>query len=54
MRRRVTLEDVYEPYLLQTGFLTRTPQRTLRDKKAYDHLHIPFYGQQEPGVNRPL
>ena len=42
----VTLEDVYEPYLLQTGFLTRTPRGRCVTKKAYEHLHIPFYGQQ--------
>ena len=42
----VTLEDVYEPYLLQTGFLTRTPRGRCVTKKAYDHLHIPFFGQQ--------
>ena len=42
----VTLEDVYEPYLLQTGFLTRTPRGRCVTKKAYDHQHIPFIGQQ--------
>jgi len=42
----VTLEDVYEPYLLQNGFLTRTPRGRCVTQKAYDHLHIPFYGQQ--------
>ena len=42
----VTLEDVYEPYLLQTGLLTRTPRGRCVTQKAYDHLHIPYLGQQ--------
>ena len=43
----VTLEDVQEPYLMQIGFLTRTPRGRCVTKKAYDHLNIPFLGQQE-------
>ena len=42
----VTLEDVYEPYLLQKGFLTRTPRGRCVTQKAYEHLGIAFYGQQ--------
>jgi Holliday junction DNA helicase RuvB len=41
----VTLEDVYEPYLLQQGFLTRTPRGRCATRRAYEHLHIPFMGQ---------
>ncbi len=41
----VTLEDVYEPYLLQQGFMTRTPRGRCVTQKAYEHLHIPFHGQ---------
>lgn len=41
----VTLEDVYEPYLLQQGFLTRTPRGRCVTKKAYEHLGIKFLGQ---------
>ena len=41
----VTLEDVYEPYLLQQGFLTRTPRGRCVTQKAYEHLGIPFQGQ---------
>ena len=37
-----TLEDVYEPYLLQIGFLTRTPRGRVATKAAYDHFGIPF------------
>ena len=33
-----TIEDVYEPYLLQLGFIARTPRGRLASKKAYDHL----------------
>ena len=42
----VTLEDVYEPYLMQLGFLTRTPRGRCVTALAYDHLHIPYDGQQ--------
>lgn len=42
----VTLEDVYEPYLLQQGFLTRTPRGRCVTKKTYDHLGLPYPGQQ--------
>jgi Holliday junction DNA helicase RuvB len=37
-----TLEDVYEPYLLQEGFITRTPRGRVVTKKAYDHLNINY------------
>ena len=43
----VTLEDVYEPYLLQIGFLNRTPRGRCVTPKAYAHLGIPFQGQLE-------
>ena len=36
----ITLEDVYEPYLMQIGFLTRTPRGRCVTRKAYEHLHI--------------
>ena len=38
----VTLEDVYEPYLMQLGFLTRTPRGRCATRKAYEHLHLPL------------
>ena len=41
----VTLEDVYEPYLMQLGFLTRTPRGRCVTPLAYQHLHIPYTGQ---------
>ena len=43
----VTLEDVYEPYLLQHGFLIRTPRGRCVTRKAYEHLGIAYIGQQE-------
>ncbi len=42
----VTLEDVYEPYLMQLGFLTRTPRGRCVTPLAYKHLGIPYEGQQ--------
>ncbi|MDE6840599.1 MAG: Holliday junction branch migration DNA helicase RuvB [Oscillospiraceae bacterium] len=36
----VTLEDVYEPYLMQLGFLTRTPRGRCVTSKAYQHLGL--------------
>ena len=46
----VTLEDVYEPYLMQLGFLTRTPRGRCVTALAYDHLHIPYEGQTQFGI----
>ncbi len=43
----VTLEDVYEPYLMQLGFLTRTPRGRCVTRKAYEHLHLAFIGQEQ-------
>ena len=43
----VTLEDVYEPYLMQLGFLTRTPRGRCVTKKAYDHLHLAYLDQEQ-------
>ncbi|MGM9608838.1 MAG: Holliday junction branch migration DNA helicase RuvB [Eubacteriales bacterium] len=40
----VTIEDVYEPYLMQIGFLSRTPRGRCVTKLAYDHLGIPYRG----------
>ena len=40
--KRDTLEDVYEPYLLQAGFLLRTPRGRMVTKQAYSHLGLAF------------
>lgn len=42
-----TIEDVYEPYLLQIGFLTRTPRGRVATENAYKHLNIPYTTQNE-------
>ncbi len=39
----MTLEDVYEPYLIQIGFVNRTPRGREVTKKAYEHLKINFH-----------
>ena len=46
----VTLEDMYEPYLLQQGFLTRTPRGRCVTRKAYEHLGIEYMGQQQMDI----
>ncbi len=38
----VTIEDVYEPYLMQIGFLSKTPRGRVVTPLAYEHLGIPF------------
>ena len=38
----MTLEDVYEPYLLQIGFINRTPRGRIVTPKAYEHLQITY------------
>ena len=40
----VTLEDVYEPYLMQMGFLTRTPRGRCVTRRAYEHLGLSIPG----------
>lgn len=40
----ITIEDVYEPYLLQIGFISRTPRGRCATALAYRHLGIPFSG----------
>ncbi|URZ00211.1 Holliday junction branch migration DNA helicase RuvB [Clostridium felsineum] len=41
-----TIEDVYEPYLLQKGFIMRTPRGRMATKIAYEHLNVPFLSKQ--------
>lgn len=43
---RITIEDVYEPYLIQKGFLHRTPKGRVVSEKAYRHLGIEFDREQ--------
>lgn len=44
-----TIEDVYEPFLIQLGFLTRTPRGRMTTPHAYAHLNIPY---DAPDVTR--
>ena len=41
---RGTLEDLYEPFLIQEGFLQRTPRGRVATKRAYEHLGHPVKG----------
>ncbi len=43
---KITIEDVYEPYLMQIGFINRTPRGRVASKAAYDHFGID-YNEQE-------
>lgn len=42
-----TVEDVYEPYLLQIGFLRRTPRGRVATGLAYKHLNLPLPGESQ-------
>lgn len=48
----VTIEDVYEPYLMQLGFLSRTMRGRCATRLAYEHLGIPFMGNDRPGAEQ--
>ena len=42
---RDTIEDVYEPYLLQEGFIQRTPRGRVATRTAYEHLGLSWEGK---------
>ena len=44
-----TIEDVYEPYLMQIGFLARTPRGRTATISAYEHLGLDYYGSKNNG-----
>ncbi|HSK67779.1 MAG TPA: Holliday junction DNA helicase RuvB C-terminal domain-containing protein, partial [Candidatus Limnocylindria bacterium] len=44
----LTIEDVYEPFLLQLGFIQRTPRGRLATQRAYEHLGRPFTAAAAP------
>ena len=50
----VTLEDVYEPYLMQIGFLQRTPRGRVATKAAYLHLDVPYPEPQADAQQQTL
>ena len=41
---RVTIEDVYEPYLIQLGFINKTPRGRVATKMAFAHMGVPYSG----------
>ncbi len=43
-----TIMDVYEPYLLQLGFVGRTPRGRVATRRAYAYLGVPYTGAAEP------
>lgn len=47
-----TLEDVYEPFLIQSGFLARTPRGRMATMKAYEHFNrpLPRQGSRQPSL----
>jgi Holliday junction DNA helicase RuvB len=45
-----TIEDVCEPYLLQLGFLDRTPRGRMATRRAYDHLGVEY---EDDASNQP-
>ncbi|PIS40393.1 MAG: Holliday junction branch migration DNA helicase RuvB, partial [Candidatus Nealsonbacteria bacterium CG08_land_8_20_14_0_20_36_22] len=42
-----TILDIYEPYLMQLGFIERTPRGRIATKTAYQHLGIKYKGSQK-------
>lgn len=51
---RGTLEEVVEPFLLQAGFVTRSPRGRLATRMAYEHLGIPLSGKAPSGAQGRL
>ena len=46
-----TIEDVYEPYLLQLGFLSRTPRGRMATMKAYEHFGVKYNNQNSNQIS---
>ena len=49
-----TLEDLIEPFLIQSGFLDRTPRGRVATRRAFDHLRIAPTHRPPPGSQRQL
>ena len=45
-----TIEDIFEPYLIQEGYLQKTPRGRIATKLAFEHFHIPY---PQPIKNQP-
>ena len=43
-----TLEEVYEPYLIQEGYLMRTARGRVATEKAYKHIGVKYRGENSP------
>ncbi len=50
----ITLEDVYEPYLMQIGFLSRTPRGRCATRLAYEHLGLTWRESEAKGSTEQL
>ncbi len=46
-----TVEDVYEPYLMQIGFINRTPRGRMVTRLAYEHFGVPYGKEQNDPEN---
>jgi Holliday junction DNA helicase RuvB len=46
-----TIEDVYEPYLMQLGFIQRTPRGRCVTRLAYEHFGVPYSGGQDGQIS---
>jgi Holliday junction DNA helicase RuvB len=42
-----TLEEVYEPYLIQEGFLKKTPRGRVATRLAFEHLGVPYRASRQ-------
>jgi len=49
-----TIETVYEPYLIQLGFLQRTPRGRIATRRAYEHLGLPYPAERLAARQMPL
>ncbi|MBI2936020.1 MAG: Holliday junction branch migration DNA helicase RuvB, partial [Chloroflexi bacterium] len=49
-----TVTDVYEPFLLQLGFLERTPRGRVVTRRAYEHLGVPYDKEKPPNAQGSL
>ena len=49
-----TVEDVYEPFLIQQGLLMRTPRGRVARPAAWDHLGLPAPGRRAPRQTPPF
>ncbi len=42
-----TIEDVYEPYMIQEGFLKKTPRGRVATKRAFEHMGVPYRSEHQ-------